>query len=213
MKRVEERAIIFYAFVVAIGGGFLIEPGSVKNRFMAEISSIRLNERSTEASESPRKKTSFTINPDLSGSISSDGILAGKPQIQRPKSFKLGVPSKTKPSPQEANTNNKPLLTKEHRQRTGNGSIDSTKQTRMANPENEDIQVLEVKRGSKIVTLMRGMTSPMEDRKILLKAMKQKLGVGGALVDGVLEIQGEYAFRAVEILQANGYKKARKVGK
>ena len=57
------------------------------------------------------------------------------------------------------------------------------------------------------------MTSPMDDRKKLLKEMKSKFGVGGTLVDGVLEIQGSFALQAVEILQKKGYSKAQKIGK
>jgi translation initiation factor 1 len=57
------------------------------------------------------------------------------------------------------------------------------------------------------------MTSPMEDRKTLLKEMKRSFGSGGTLVDGVLEIQGSYAIKAVEVLKKKGYTKARKVGK
>ena len=53
----------------------------------------------------------------------------------------------------------------------------------------------------------------MDDRKKLLKEMKSKFGVGGTLVDGVLEIQGSFALQAVEILQKKGYSKAQKIGK
>jgi translation initiation factor 1 (eIF-1/SUI1) len=52
----------------------------------------------------------------------------------------------------------------------------------------------------------------MEDRKILLKEMKRSFGVGGTLVDGVLEIQGAYAVRALGLLQKKGYEKAKKIG-
>jgi translation initiation factor 1 len=53
----------------------------------------------------------------------------------------------------------------------------------------------------------------MDDRKKLLKEMKSKFGVGGTLVDGVLEIQGSFAVQAVEILKKNGYSKTRKIGR
>jgi translation initiation factor 1 (eIF-1/SUI1) len=53
----------------------------------------------------------------------------------------------------------------------------------------------------------------MDDRKKLLKEMKSKFGVGGTLVDGVLEIQGSFAVEAVEILKKNGCSQARKIGK
>jgi translation initiation factor 1 (eIF-1/SUI1) len=67
--------------------------------------------------------------------------------------------------------------------------------------------------GCILLVTCRGMTSPMDDRKKLLKAMKSKFGVGGTLVDGVLEIQGSFAVEAVEILKKNGYSKAQKIGR
>ena len=59
----------------------------------------------------------------------------------------------------------------------------------------------------------RGMTSPMEERKKILKEMKRSFGVGGTMIDGVLEIQGAYAARALQVLKQKGYEKARKIGK
>ena len=53
----------------------------------------------------------------------------------------------------------------------------------------------------------------MDDRKKLLKEMKRSFGVGGTMVDGVLEIQGAYATRALDVLKKKGYTKARKIGK
>eukprot|EP00549_Striatella_unipunctata_P017644 CAMPEP_0118677382 /NCGR_PEP_ID=MMETSP0800-20121206/2598_1 /TAXON_ID=210618 ORGANISM="Striatella unipunctata, Strain CCMP2910" /NCGR_SAMPLE_ID=MMETSP0800 /ASSEMBLY_ACC=CAM_ASM_000638 /LENGTH=53 /DNA_ID=CAMNT_0006573053 /DNA_START=120 /DNA_END=281 /DNA_ORIENTATION=+ len=53
----------------------------------------------------------------------------------------------------------------------------------------------------------------MDDRKALLKTIKASLGSGGTLVDGVLEVQGSFADKVVEVLKKNGYSKARKVGK
>lgn len=53
----------------------------------------------------------------------------------------------------------------------------------------------------------------MDDRKKLLKEMKRSIGVGGTLVEGVLEIQGPHADKALEILQKKGYSKAKKIGK
>ena len=53
----------------------------------------------------------------------------------------------------------------------------------------------------------------MKDRKVLLKEMKGKLGGGGALVDGVLEIQGSHADKVLDILKSKGYSQAKIVGK
>jgi translation initiation factor 1 (eIF-1/SUI1) len=159
-----------------------------------------------------KKKKSFTINPNLSASISSNGILTDHRMDRPVTSSSLGVPSKMKNKVQKSATSTS--MSKEDRQRTGNGAIDDgSRQTLIANPENEDIQVLEAKRGPKTVTIVRGMTSPMEDRKRLLKAMKQSLGVGGTLVDGVLEIQGAHAAKVVATLKVEGYSKAKRIGK
>ena len=53
----------------------------------------------------------------------------------------------------------------------------------------------------------------MQDRKVLLKEMKKKFGGGGTLVDGVLELQGSHADKALAILKKNGYSQAKKIGK
>jgi len=56
--------------------------------------------------------------------------------------------------------------------------------------------------------------TPVDEKKKILKLLKSKLGVGGTLVYGVLEIQGEsHVDKVVEILQSMGYLKARKIGK
>lgn len=58
-----------------------------------------------------------------------------------------------------------------------------------------------------------GMSSPMETRKEILKSLKKSLGVGGTLVEGVLEIQGAYAAKTVEALHKKGYVLAKMIGK
>ena len=57
------------------------------------------------------------------------------------------------------------------------------------------------------------MSSPMETRKEILKSLKKSLGVGGTLVEGVLEIQGAYAAKTVEALHKKGYVLAKMIGK
>ena len=56
------------------------------------------------------------------------------------------------------------------------------------------------------------MTLPMKDRKVLLKEMKAKLGGGGTVVDGVLELQGSHADKILGILKSKGYSQAKVVG-
>lgn len=57
------------------------------------------------------------------------------------------------------------------------------------------------------------MSSPTNTRKGILKDLKKSLGVGGTLVEGVLEIQGAYADKTVQVLKKKGYALAKKIGK
>ena len=106
-------------------------------------------------------------------------------------------------------------MSKKDRQRTGNGTIQSESNGRKGDPAEQGVQVVRGNRGSKTVTIVRGMdATPLEDKKKILKLLKSKLGVGGTLVEGVLEVQGDsHAEKVLEILKRLGYLKARKVGK
>jgi translation initiation factor 1 len=61
-------------------------------------------------------------------------------------------------------------------------------------------------RGGKTVSLISGVMSREAGRQALLKLLKNKLGTGGALEDGVIIIQGDHRERIVEILNELGYK-------
>ncbi|CAB9524769.1 Translation initiation factor SUI1 [Seminavis robusta] len=142
-------------------------------------------------------------------SINSDGVVSRGP---RP-TGSLGKPSKRKTK--KPNNGVKPMSKKE-RQRTANGTIDSNTSSNNSNvdPSQQAIQVVRGTRGNKTVTIVRGMTATaVDDKKKILKTLKSKLGVGGTLVDGVLEVQGPHMDKVVELLQGMGYDKARKVGK
>jgi hypothetical protein len=85
------------------------------------------------------------------GSISSDGKVTLTDK--KKKTGSLGVSKKSKhgkPTPSA-----KTKMSTKDRQRTGNGAVDSSRQTRIADPENESIEVLEAKRGNKAVTIIR----------------------------------------------------------
>ncbi len=66
-------------------------------------------------------------------------------------------------------------------------------------------------RGGKTVSLVDGVLSPAAGKQALLKHLKNSLGSGGALKEGVLEIQGDNRDRIVEILNGLGYT-AKKAG-
>ena len=90
-----------------------------------------------------------------------------------------------------------------------NGGVDSTSQTGTVLPADMDVQIKVAKRGGKNITLVRGLMSAMEDRIKILKEMKSKLGGGGAMIDGVLELQGAHGDKTLEILRKKGFSNAK----
>ncbi len=60
-------------------------------------------------------------------------------------------------------------------------------------------------RGGKTVTLVRGVPLAGQELKALAKALKQKCGVGGALKDDVIEIQGDQRDLIKTELEKRGY--------
>lgn len=109
-----------------------------------------------EGSPQPKKKKTkgFSINPNLAAaSISSDGILTDRRKNQPARTTSsLGVPTKQKKQPKSTGDTK---MSKKDRQRTANGAVDSSLETRIADPANENVQVLQAKRGNKTVTIVR----------------------------------------------------------
>jgi translation initiation factor 1 len=66
-------------------------------------------------------------------------------------------------------------------------------------------------RGGKTVSVVTGVMSHEAGQQALLKLLKTKLGTGGTLKDGVIEIQGDHRDQIVELLNGLGYK-AKKSG-
>lgn len=60
-------------------------------------------------------------------------------------------------------------------------------------------------RGGKTVTIVRGFVGMEEDMQMLCKLLKQKCGVGGAVKEGEIIIQGDHRQRLVELLKSEGY--------
>lgn len=154
----------------------------------------------------PIGQTRSALQAKEFASISSDG------NVKRP-TGSLGKPSNKKKKSSKENK----ALSKKERQRTGNGTIDSGagRTTTTIDPSQQALQVVRGNRGNKTVTIVQGMNATsIEDKKKILKTLKSKLGVGGTLVEGVLELQGgTHAEAAVELLKGMGYTKARKIGK
>jgi|SRR5881398_1092304 translation initiation factor 1 len=61
-------------------------------------------------------------------------------------------------------------------------------------------------RGGKTVTLIKGIMSPPAGKEALVKLLKTKLGTGGAVKEGDVEIQGDHREKIVVILNELGYK-------
>ena len=60
-------------------------------------------------------------------------------------------------------------------------------------------------RGGKVVTVVKGFVGAEAALKELGRMLKTKCGVGGAVKDGEIIIQGEWKQRIVELLGAEGY--------
>ena len=60
-------------------------------------------------------------------------------------------------------------------------------------------------RGGKTVTIVRGFTGQGKSLNDLCKTLKQRCGVGGAVKDGVIIIQGDLRQRITDILKKEGY--------
>jgi translation initiation factor 1 len=60
-------------------------------------------------------------------------------------------------------------------------------------------------RGGKSVTVIEGLQIPLKEREALLKQLKAKLGTGGTVREGCLEIQGDHRDTLVAELEKLGY--------
>ena len=74
------------------------------------------------------------------------------------------------------------------------------------NQQNIRIQATRSGRKGKTVTVITGFQHPPETLKKLLKQLKNKCGAGGALKDGVIEIQGDRRKQLLDLLTKQGYK-------
>jgi translation initiation factor 1 (eIF-1/SUI1) len=164
--------------------------------------------RSANTFKALHAKKKFKINTNISADVSSDGLLTERKSLQENQNSardavksNLGMSSKKKMSSNSGagqGVNVKKLSKKaEKLAKQRNGDVDSTLQAGIAVPEDQDVQIKVAKRGSKFVTIVRGLTSPMDDRKKLLKEMKSKLGGGGSIIEGVVSLLFHLKFVSV----------------
>ena len=60
-------------------------------------------------------------------------------------------------------------------------------------------------RGGKAVTVVSGLDADTETLKATAKRLKQRCGVGGAIKDGCIEIQGDQRDTLRALLEAEGH--------
>lgn len=119
-------------------------------------------------SNNKKKSKKIVLNPNLIGvnTISSDGILTEQKEQQKEAQISrdsvqsnLGVATKKKKGKSDSTTGtNKKLSAKAQKlmdQRTANGAVDGRLMAGLALPEDQPIQVQEMKRGNKQVTIVR----------------------------------------------------------
>lgn len=89
---------------------------------------------------------------------------------------------------------------------------DEAQETLGPGDQNLYVSIDRKQRGGKEVTLVEGFQGDPDDLKDLAKYLKGKCGVGGAVKDGDILIQGKHKDKVYDLLIAEGYKVKKKGG-
>ena len=74
-------------------------------------------------------------------------------------------------------------------------------------PERQNLKIwLDRLKGGRVATVVRGFVGSSADLEALGKDLKKSCGVGGAVKDGEIIIQGDHRDRVLELLTRAGYK-------
>jgi translation initiation factor 1 len=97
----------------------------------------------------------------------------------------------------------KPMEKNSRKKRQASGSAPAIK-----NPAKQGVRVSRESkgRGGRTVCVISGLSLPDTELKALLKRLQGKLGTGGAIKDGCIEIQGDHRDKLLFLLQAEGHK-------
>ena len=81
----------------------------------------------------------------------------------------------------------------------------SSEQTLSPNKQRLEAHLDKKNRGGKVATIIKGFSGSEDDLKALGKMLKTKCGVGGAVKDNEIIIQGNFRDKIMAILQDEGY--------